>query len=340
MPKINHRLKSAFLFLKKSPFSAFFIPPFLPKKIGGLLTTTLYLCMTNNANALMCVEGLVGDSCTTSVGTIGPLEPEHCALIDNGNNGYDIEVVRRCFGTARNKPTIAYRECSACTWGYVPRKVTTPLTGQNCGDLYYYECVKETNPKEVECLEMLGYVEETFTNQNGCARGTRTYIGTDWDGLLGPVEDCTGGCQSGYLEKTATVKIPGCTSATGTFTVTQCESGCNSNRDCPGWVVGGTDVSGKPGLKYNEKCEDGKCKPVYSCDPNNGYYNGNVVTTTGPTSCYRCPLYQNKYGTYGMAGEIRRMSNNTSLSGCYIVRGRELTGDEGTFEIVDEHCMY
>ena len=37
MPKINHRLVSVFLFLKKSQISACFYSPILPKIIGGLL---------------------------------------------------------------------------------------------------------------------------------------------------------------------------------------------------------------------------------------------------------------------------------------------------------------
>ena len=37
MPKINHRLVSVFLFLKKSQISACFYSPILPKINGGLL---------------------------------------------------------------------------------------------------------------------------------------------------------------------------------------------------------------------------------------------------------------------------------------------------------------
>ena len=42
MPKTNHRLKSVFLFLKKSRISAFFYSPFLPKKIGQFISTIIF----------------------------------------------------------------------------------------------------------------------------------------------------------------------------------------------------------------------------------------------------------------------------------------------------------
>lgn len=34
------------------------------------------------------------------------------------------------------------------------------------------------------------------------------------------------------------------------------------------------------------------------------------------------------------------MSGITSITGCYISRLSEITAAEGTFEIVDDHCMY
>ena len=298
---------------------------------------TLCFCMTNNANAAtMCIEGSVGSSCSATVGTIGPLEPENCALLGDAAGNYEKRVVRQCFGTAPDRPTIAYRECEQCTWGYRKQKVTTPLTGQNCGDLYYYECVPYSMA-EVRCFDS-GLVEN-FTNENGCARGQRLWYDTTTYGALGPIEFCQT-CQSGYTMETQSVDIAGCSN--GPFEVDVCvsDSECSRDQNCPGWSRFGTDVSGKPGLKQRVICNDsGKCDFIYTCDGEKGYYNGSVVSEKGPTSCNRCPLYQNKYGQYGGSG-IKRMSGITSITGCYISLSSEITAAEGTFEIVDEHCMY
>ena len=291
--------------------------------------------MTNNANALICGETL---NCPTSVGTIGPLEPEHCALIQKyGGSGLDIEVVRRCFGSAPNKPDVAYRECSACTWGYELQKVTKPLENQKCGDLYYYECVEKTMA-EVQCDFVYIYAE-SFSNQNGCADGDFEYFYTEEHGYLGPVEHCRT-CQSGYKKKTISVDVEGCSN--GPYEIDVCTEECSRASDCPGYVTAqGTPVTGKPGLLKQILCkdinEDGakECTWKYRCDSEEGYYNGMITTNYGPTSCNKCPLYQGKYGE----GFIRRSSQDETINGCFISSNATISATEGTIEF-DQHCYY
>ena len=329
MPKINHRLISVFLFLKKSQISAFFCSPISPKTNGGLILTFMPI---NNSIAECGVR-----ACTYYTGGVaGPTTPSNCAITQSANGGIEIRTIEKCYGPTDDitgKPTDAYRECESCTWGF-EKQIAGSYTA-NCGLLEYNECLPVTGMSTTKCYDE-GPVE-TFTNQNGCASGERRYLLTDTHGLLGPIEDCTGSCQANHEKKWVTVNVTGCNSS---FQVEQCEFTCNRAADCPDYdrnYILGKPVAGKDGLLQQVTCTNGKCGYRYRCDTDEGYYNSNNDADTQPTSCSKCPQFQGNYGEYG--SDIKCKSNNPTLSGCYIQYNREITVREGTFYFTDQ-CFY
>ncbi len=292
----------------------------------------MYLGMASNANALMCLEtNQYGSSCPGTIGTIGLLEPANCAV---QNVGEKPDVARRCYGTGIGKPTIAYRECAVCALGY-NKKLSGTVPGLDCGDLKYYECVADDSATDI-CYDEWEYTEP-ISNENGCVSGERRWLSTDLHGWVGPIEYCDA-CQTGYKQVLHNVEINGCTN--GPFEGAYCEDTreCTRARDCEGWVVGGAPVDPvkKPGLLKVITCtEAGKCTYHFRCDEDPGYYNGPASSNLGPTSCIKCPLYQGKYGD----GHIRRLTRDTSITGCFIESDTTINATEGTF-VLDSHCYY
>ena len=268
-------------------------------------------------------------------GVVGPTTPSNCAITESANGGIEIRTITTCYGPTDDmmgKPTDAYRECESCTWGF--KKQIAGSYMANCGLLSYEECLP-ASMSTTQCFDE-GPVE-TFTNQNGCARGQRRYLFTDTHGLLGPIEYCEK-CQTGYKQVLHNVEINGCTN--GPFEGAYCEDTreCIRDSDCAGWVRGGAPVDpvNKPGLLKVITCnEANKCTHHYRCDEDPGYYNGPGSSLLGPTGCIKCPLYQGKYGD----GHIRRKAGDTSITGCFIELGTTINANEGTFEL-DSHCYY
>lgn len=261
---------------------------------------------------------------------------ENCALkLNSSGNALVSDVGEECYADlVTRKPAFKIEECNACTWGYEEQDSTQTILTQ-CGNFKVRACLPK-QMAEVECLDYPMYVE-TFSNENGCADGERLWFPTDNYGYLGPIEHCKT-CQSGYKLINGSVDIEGCSN--GPFDVDYCESTreCTRARDCEGWVMGGAPVDPvkKPGLLKVITCtEAGKCTYHFRCDEDPGYYNGPASSNLGPTSCIKCPLYQGKYGD----GHIRRLTRDTSITGCFIENGTTINATEGTF-VLDSHCYY
>ena len=331
MPKINHRLVSVFLFLKKSQISAFFIPFILPKTNGGLI-----LCGVYGNNAFGDCTGPTSCALFTG-GTMGG-NTENCALLTNSSGTALVsDVGEVCYGNNTSTPVLKIEECTNCKWGY-EKQDSGQIISTKCGLFNVQACVKK-QMTEVQCDFNNMYVE-SFSNQNGCADGELEYFPTHLAyGYLGPVEHCWT-CQSGYKKKTISVDVEGCSN--GPFEVDICTQECSRASDCPGYVTAqGTPVTGKPGLLKQIQCkdinEDGakECTWKYICNFNEGYYNGMITTNYGPTSCNKCPLYQGKYGE----DFIRRNSSDETINGCYIPGSSTISATEGTIEF-ESHCYY
>ena len=329
------RLSSAKRRDKNMQKSAFFTHSKITQ-LGSLCTIIAYLIFLPTAPTLGASSSYcdIQPGCTNYSGNVnGPTVPENCAKTVSGTSVVP-QVSNTCYGPSADNPVIAYRECAQCAWGY-KRTIAGTFIDADCSNaLNYYACTP-SSMATVQCYDT-GYPDVSFTNRNGCARGSTWRIHSDNYGIMDEVDSCEL-CASGYTLEYETVSVRGCRNS---FSVGVCnfDNSCSNHRDCPGFQTGpGTDVPGKPGLKQQIACVEGECIRKNRCDTDQGYYNGMLDKNKYPISCNKCPNYTGSLN----AGEytVKCEYDNPTLSGCYIVYNRTIEIPEGEF-VFEEDCNY
>ena len=350
MPKINHRLFSVFLFLKKAWISAFFIPFILLKIIGGFIVSGIillepqwafsYSSPTDGGCRIIgnCSDVISSAGGTGELGNYINLTPwsggTSICYYPTGGSGLVGEYMRDdCVMFSVTGGQAYAHECPACNPGY--ELVPTEYTFGDC-KMILDTCVEE------DCVITNGACPGTLppaiancsSASTFCFGGT-TYVSCDV-------------CSSSYNRALKEmITVDGCDNVLNLY---QCNKGfvpADPCADCTSdaqwtFVPGGSTVSSGAYKRVYRECKTSSMGIEYCAEETkwscfSGYYG--TLTDTGDDSFSgRCTICPSPTGED--ADRIDSdIGNNRSITSCYIPANTNVVANEGTYQFTRD-CSY